>query len=190
MEVKRKLRMWISTKLKNLIIEENKPVLFESNSVINSGKESYHNGNFIVKGSGSLYIGNYCAFGNNIKIILSNHNYNYASIQYTFYYKRFGKLPYRNKRGKTIIGSDVWIGDNVIILPNVKIGNGVCIGAGSIVTKDIPSYTVCAGVPAKILKYRFSEDKIKELLEIKWWNWSDEKINKNRDFFFKSITNK
>lgn len=189
MEVKRKIRKWISTKIKNLITEISSPVLIENSLNITTGRESYHNGNFIVKGVGNLNIGSFCAFGNNIKIILSNHNYNYASIQYSFYKKRFGKLPYKSNKGVTQIGNDVWIGDNVTILPNVKIGNGVCIGAGAVVTKNIPSYAIVGGVPSKIIKYRFSEKKINEFEEIKWWNWDDKKINKNREFFFTSINN-
>ena len=69
------------------------------------------------------------------------------------------------------IGNDVWIGTNVVIMRGIKIGDGAIVAAGSIVTKDIPPYTIVAGCPAKIIKYRFAEEIIKQLLELKWWNY-------------------
>lgn len=72
------------------------------------------------------------------------------------------------------IGNDVWIGDNVTIKNGVKIGDGAVIGACALVTKDIPPYAIVGGVPAKIIKYRFEEKIINELLELKWWNFNDE----------------
>jgi len=187
MGVKSKIKKWISTKIVNLLAEtkEQAPFIIKKSHNIRVGKENYHNGNLIVKGKGVLHIGSYCAFGQDIKIILSNHNYEFPSIQYTLYMKNFGGLPYEITSGSTEIGSDVWIGDNVVLLPNVKIGNGVIVGAGAVVTKDIPDYAIVGGSPAKILKYRFSESKIKDLNDKKWWDWTDEEIGKNKDFFFK-----
>lgn len=74
------------------------------------------------------------------------------------------------------IGNDVWIGRNAIILPGVNVSDGAVVGAGSVVTKDVPPYAVVAGNPARVLKYRFDEDIIKSLLRIKWWNLSDDEI--------------
>lgn len=187
MGINKIIKRWLSNKILNLLNETNKkpPFLITKTDKIKVGKESYHNGNFNVKGNGSLILGSYCAFGQDIKVILSNHNYNYPSIQYTFYRKNFGRLPYENIQGNTEIGNDVWIGDSVIILPNIKIGNGVIIGAGSIVTKDVPDYAIIAGNPARVIKYRFTKEKIDELNTKKWWNWTNEEIYKNSDFFFK-----
>ena len=85
---------------KTNVLEEKAPPYLITNSLnIIAGKESYHNGNFIVKGNGSLKIGNYCAIGQDVKIILSNHNFNYISMQYTFYRKNFGELPYKIEKG-------------------------------------------------------------------------------------------
>jgi acetyltransferase-like isoleucine patch superfamily enzyme len=90
-------------------------------------------------------------------------------------------MPY--SKGIIEIGNDVWIGTSAIILSGVKIGHGAVVAAGSIVTKSVPPYAIVGGNPAKIIKYRLSEEKIEELLEMKWWDWSEEKIKKNIDFF-------
>lgn len=186
-------KKYIKIKLQKLIyalLNDNlRPTLLISTNNIFVGRQTYHNGNFKVKGKGTLNIGNFCAFGENIKIILSNHDYDYASIQYTLYNKYFKGYPNEKKSGKVYIGSDVWIGDDVIILPNIKIGNGVCIGAGSVITKDVEDYAIVAGVPAKLIKYRFSKEEREKLNKEKWWNWDDKKIIENRDFFFENRSN-
>jgi acetyltransferase-like isoleucine patch superfamily enzyme len=79
-------------------------------------------------------------------------------------------------KGDVIIGNDVWIGTEAAILSGVQIGNGAVIGAYSVVTKDVPSYAIVAGNPARLIKFRFSEEVIKELENIAWWNWPLEKI--------------
>ena len=84
---------------------------------------------------------------------------------------------------KTIIGNDVWIGDQCFIKAGVKVGDGAVIGAHAVVTHDVPPYAIVAGNPAKILRYRFSEEEISALLQTKWWEWSDEEIKKNRSKF-------
>ena len=166
------------------------PFLIEKKDAIkNVGKESYHNGDFIVKGNGTLEIGSYCAFGVGISIILSNHNYNFASMQYTLYKKNFQKLPYENSPAKTIIGNDVWIGDNVIVLPGITIGTGAILAANAIVTKDVQPYSIVGGNPAKLIKYRFSKEIIEDMLASKWWEWSDQQIKDNKEFFFKNFNN-
>lgn len=79
-------------------------------------------------------------------------------------------------RGDIIIGSDVWIGTEAMILSGVSIGHGAVIAARSVVSKDVPPYAIAAGVPAKVVRYRFDEDTIKKLLEIRWWEWDDDRI--------------
>ena len=81
----------------------------------------------------------------------------------------------RDNRTVTI-GNDVWIGANVVILPGVRIGDGAVLAAGAVVTKDVPAYAIVGGVPAKVIRYRFSEDMIRSLLQIRWWDWPQEKI--------------
>jgi len=91
------------------------------------------------------------------------------------------------KRSYLEIGNDVWVGRNAIITPSVsRIGNGAVIGAGAVVTKDVPDYAVVVGNPAQIIKYRFSEQKIKKLLDTKWWNKSIEELEQNLEDFISS----
>nr|WP_246566018.1 CatB-related O-acetyltransferase [Tissierella simiarum] len=85
-----------------------------------------------------------------------------------------------------IIGNDVWIGSNAVILRGVKVGNGAVIGAGAIVTKDVEPYSIVVGNPARVIKKRFSEQIIESLEKIQWWNWSKEIIRKNLDLVYSS----
>ncbi len=84
------------------------------------------------------------------------------------------------------IGNDVWIGYGALIVGGVTIGDGACIGAGAIVTKDVPPYAIVGGVPAKVLKYRFPEQIIAKLLDEKWWNKPDAILNKEINLFQKN----
>ena len=94
---------------------------------------------------------------------------------------------------RIIIGNDVWIGANTILLPGVTIGDGAVIGAGAVVTKDVLPYAIVGGVPAKVIRYRFSPEEIEVLLRVKWWEWDIEEIKskanllKNPTLFFNSV---
>jgi serine acetyltransferase len=90
-------------------------------------------------------------------------------------------------KGPVIIGNDVWVGAGAIILSGVTIGDGAIVGDGSVVARDVPPYSTLAGIPAKIIKSRFSDDQIKKLLQIAWWNWSKEKISANLDYFYGDV---
>ena len=85
-------------------------------------------------------------------------------------------MGHPTSKGNINIENDVWIGAYSTIMSGVKIGNGAVIGASSVVTKDIPPYAIVAGNPAKIIKYRFTEEQIVSLLKIEWWNWDEYKI--------------
>lgn len=151
--------------------------------------------------NGSLYdtvkIGNYCSFGRNCVIVPNNghipdvkkyERYRISTFPIAAAYggwKKQYSLPM--KRNFVIIGNEVWVGVNAVILPGVKIDNGAIIGAGSVVTHDIPAYAIAAGVPAKIIRYRYTEEQRAKLLEIAWWNWTDKKVAENRDYFYKNI---
>jgi acetyltransferase-like isoleucine patch superfamily enzyme len=79
-------------------------------------------------------------------------------------------------RGDVEIGSDVWLGTGVLILSGVKIGHGTVVAARSVVTRDIPPYSIAAGVPARVVRQRFSDDQIQRLQKIAWWDWPDARI--------------
>lgn len=90
-------------------------------------------------------------------------------------------------KGNTVIENDVWIGMRAVILSGVHIGNGAVIGAGTIVTHDVPDYAIVAGNPAKLIRYRFAPEQIEELLNIRWWDWPDDRIIENIDYFYGDV---
>lgn len=127
-----------------------------------------------------LEIGKFCSIGSGASFILAGnqgHNHKWISA-YPFDKEIFpnAKSGFETKRD-TVIGNDVWIGTEAIIMPGVKIGDGAVIGTRSVVTKDVEPYTIVGGNPAKVIKKRFSDSDIEKLLEIKWWNWDIIKIN-------------
>ena len=140
-----------------------------------------------------LIIGKFCQIASGIKIIMNGANHRINSVT-TYPFNIMGngwekvtpKLEDLPFKGDTIIGNDVWIGQNVTILPGVHIGDGAIIGANSVVTKDIPAYHIAGGNPCKIIRKRFNEELINYLEEIKWWDWEDEKIFKNLEILCSS----
>lgn len=127
-------------------------------------------------------IGKFCSIGPNFCCGLGIHPTNGISTSPMFYstLKQNGvSLTEINKvveSKRVIVENDVFIGANVTVLDGVKIGNGAIIGAGAVVTKDIPPYAIAVGVPAKVIKFRFDNDVIEKLEEMKWWNWGMDKL--------------
>lgn len=122
-------------------------------------------------------IGKFCSIAQGVCIGLGDHpSSTFVSSHPTFFSphrqcgRTFAKEPYYPEMGVNTIGNDVWIGVNAIIMNNVNIGNGAIIGAGAVVTKDVPDYAIVVGSPARLLRYRFNEKQIARLLEIKWWD--------------------
>lgn len=127
-------------------------------------------------------IGKFCAIAQNFKVRTANHHTGYINSQAKFQVAHGFQFP-TDTKGPVTIGHNVWIGDDVTVLSGVSIGNGAVIGSGAIVTKDVPPFCIAVGVPAKVVKKRFSEQIIKQLATIQWWNWSDAKIERNKAFF-------
>jgi acetyltransferase-like isoleucine patch superfamily enzyme len=129
-------------------------------------------------------IGNFCSIASNVRIYLGgNHRTDWVTT-YPFghihqnIFNKFNGAGHPSTKGDVIIGNDVWIGDNVTIMSGVTIGDGVVIANNSHVVKHAEPYSLIGGNPAKFIKYRFSPQQIEKLLEMKWWYWDDEKINK------------
>lgn len=133
-----------------------------------------------------LIIGKFCQIATGVRFIMngSNHAMNGFS---TYPFKVFGgewaeKDPMRvSSKGDTIIGNDVWIGNSATFMQGVKVGDGAIIGTNSLVTKNVPPYTVVGGNPAKEIRKRFDEETIQLLLALKWWDWDVVKLTKHLD---------
>ncbi|WP_166419605.1 Vat family streptogramin A O-acetyltransferase [Pseudoalteromonas sp. Z1A8] len=135
-----------------------------------------------------LIIGKFCAIAKDVTFIMNGANHHTSGFS-TYPFFIFGNdweksapksndLPFK---GNTEIGHDVWIGYNATIMPGVKIGSGAIIASKSVVTTDVPAYSVVGGNPAKVIKTRFDDKTINALLDIAWWDWSNDKITAHLD---------
>ena len=155
----------------------NDPCDFEKNNVL------YH---YPVNGD-KLKIGKFCSIACGAKFIFTSANHSLKSLStypFPIFFEEWG-LGVQNitsawdNKGDIIIGNDVWIGYEAMILSGVTIGDGAIIGTRAVVTKDVPPYTIVGGVPAKTIRKRFSDDTIAALLQISWWDWPEEKIKQH-----------
>lgn len=131
-----------------------------------------------------LIIGKFCAIASDVKFIMNgaNHPLNYFT---TYPFSIFGH-GWENtmsvegtSKGDTIIGNDVWLGYNALIMPGITVGDGAIIAANSVVTKNVDPYTIVGGNPAKLIRKRFDDEVISLLLKLQWWDWNIEKITQN-----------
>ena len=158
----------------------NDPQEFEKNNVL------YH----YPINHDKLKIGKFCSIACGAKFLFNSANHTVKSLTtypFPIFFEEWG-LDVRDittawdNKGDIVIGNDVWIGYEAVIMSGVTIGDGAIIGTRAVVTKDVPPYTIVGGVPAKQIRKRFSEETISELLELKWWDWTCEKISQNIEF--------
>jgi virginiamycin A acetyltransferase len=135
-----------------------------------------------------LIIGKFCALARGVKFIMNGANHKLSGFS-TYPFQIFGngwekvmpqleELPYK---GDTIVGNDVWIGYESLIMPGVTIGNGAIVAAKSVVVGDVEPYAIVGGNPAKCIRHRFDNETIAALLQIAWWDWEIDKITRNLD---------
>ena len=144
-------------------------------------KTGFYGGNLFL--GGNLVVGNFCSISDNVNAYLGgNHRTDWVTT-YPFghvnkdKFNGFNGIGHPATKGDIIIGNDVWICANVTIMSGVTIGDGAVIANNSHVVKNVEPYSIVGGNPAKLIKYRFTQEQIEKLLEIKWWYWDDEKIN-------------
>ena len=134
-----------------------------------------------------LVIGKFCSIACGAKFIFTSANHTLKSLStypFPIFFEEWG-LDSANiteawdKKGDIVIGNDVWIGYEAVILSGVTVGDGAIIGARAVVTKDVPPYAIVGGIPARYIRRRFDEKTVTKLMELKWWEWSDEKIKEN-----------
>ena len=134
-----------------------------------------------------LIIGKFCSIACGARFVFTSANHTLQSLStypFPLFFEEWG-LDKANvtdswdNKGDIVIGNDVWIGYEAVVMSGVTIGDGAIVGARAVVTKDVPPYTIVGGVPAKPIRKRFSEEVISSLLEIKWWEWPYERIRKN-----------
>jgi virginiamycin A acetyltransferase len=133
-----------------------------------------------------LVIGKFCAIGRGVEFVMNGANHRMCSVT-TYPFNIMGggwekctpRLDDLPLKGDTVVGNDVWFGQNVTVMPGVHIGDGAIIAANSVVTSDIPPYCVAGGNPCRIIRKRFDDELIAYLLELKWWDWPPEKIMRN-----------
>ena len=135
----------------------------------------------------SLRIGKFCSIACGAKFLFASANHTQTSVStypFPIFFEEWDLdigdvMSAWDHKGDIVIGNDVWIGYEAVVMAGVTIGNGAIIGARAVVTKDVPPYTIVGSVPAREIRRRFSDDVIARLLELKWWDWPAERIQRN-----------
>ncbi len=136
---------------------------------------------FLARDEDRVTVGNFCSVAEGVRFIFGEHRMDLVTTfpLRTVLCENWKKNVDAVSQGPIVIGNDVWIATNAVVLSGVTIGDGAVVAAGAIVTRDVPPYTIMAGVPARPVRRRCTEEQIAALLKIRWWDWPDEKILAN-----------
>lgn len=158
--------------------------------------------------SNDVHMGRYCSIASRVIVMGGQHplhRFTTSTLTYSKDFEYFARIqspdksweinPWQTYIGSPVIGNDVWIADDVVIKGNITIGDGAVVAANSVVTKDVPPYAIVAGIPAKIIKYRFPDDIIQEMLRLKWWEYKFTDLPDNSrcddmDYFIMELSNR
>lgn len=152
-------------------------------------------GSFSYAGSNTTMnfssVGKFCSLARNVDIGGFDHDYHKVTTMPMFRFKQLSGGGNPEVRGEELcmVGNDVWIAAGTQILHKVFVGDGAVIGGGAVVTKDVPPYAIVAGVPARIIKFRFDDKTIEELMDIKWWDWPEDVVLDNIEWMIKTDIN-
>jgi virginiamycin A acetyltransferase len=163
--------------LDDCIVTGNQPVTIGARSILSGTIR-------IVADRNPVSVGKFCSFAPDVSIWESLHDASRLSSHFIMG-QFFGESWTRDivSKGPIGLGSDVWIGTRSVVVSGVTVGDGAVIAAGSVVTRDIPPYAIAAGVPARVIRLRFPEATCARLLELRWWDWPEEKIHRNKALF-------
>lgn len=186
------MRKFVKKWRKNNKHNETAPISFFSMDKVHVGLGTYGGVDVLNFGNTSqLYIGNYCSIAPGVKFILdADHPLEYVST-YPFRAKCISKqLKEGSSKGDIVISDDVWIGCNTLVLSGIKIGQGAVIAAGAVVSKDVPAYAIAAGVPARVIKYRFDKEICQEMEKVDFSKLDKEMIIKHEEDLYMPIHSK
>jgi len=159
------------------------PPLTTDDPRVTIGRFSYGGATFKLWSAGErVEVGAFCSFAESVLIFGGGeHRVDWVTthpLRIAFNSPGAGQDGHPHSKGTTRIGNDVWIGHGALVLSGVTVGDGACIGAGAVVSKDVPAYSIVAGNPGRVVRMRFSETQIHQLLRISWWNWPVDRIKR------------
>lgn len=159
------------------------PPLTTDDPRVTIGRFSYGGATFKLWSAGErVEVGAFCSFAESVLIFGGGeHRVDWVTthpLRIAFNSPGAGQDGHPHSKGATRIGNDVWIGHGALVLSGVTVGDGACIGAGAVVSKDVPAYSIVAGNPGRVVRMRFSETQIHQLLRISWWNWPVDRIKR------------
>lgn len=166
---------------------------------VNIGLMSYISGSSTVRGTHKLEVGSFCSLASGLYITTTNYSHptDYPS---TFNFRSNERIvsenmgfdisfaPTKEVKNGVVIGNDVWVGRDVTIMNGVTLGDGCVVGTKALVTENCEPYGIYGGVPAKLIRFRFQENMVSQLLKLKWWQWPYERISRNKHFFNTNLT--